>query len=141
MNTERSNGGDSAALSVAVIAGAIAVFMTPGPYNFLTGVLGLTRFFLVWAYAHGRERTRLQSLAFASVVSFALSLLVGLIAEVIYGRGLPSGTYDNLKGNISAVPDWLIAIAWVVFTVIVCSYDRRTAANKASKQNGQDSAG
>lgn len=114
-----------------MIAGAIAAFMAAGPYSFLTVSLGVTLFVMVLAYEHGKKRSFLQSVAFSSVLAFSLSLITGLVIEVILGGGLPRGLPDNLKGRVSAVPDYVIAVSWVMLTLAGSVLDRLSQANRS----------
>lgn len=129
---------DSAALAGAILAGALAVFIEPGPFDVLNVVIGITLLTILYAYELNRPRTDAQSVAFGAVCAFCILLVVGFLAELwlplssfpiaVSGKGEPE----------SRVPDWFLAAAWLIFTVLFFLIGR-TVARKLRLKIQEDS--
>lgn len=116
-------------MGAAALAGALAVFIEPGPYNWLNGVTGITVLLIVVAYEIHRRRTRMQSLALAAVCAFVGLLVVGLGRELYIGgwelKGVclePTGC--KLHEYDSTVSDEFLAVAWSILVGIMFVSDR-----------------
>ena len=73
---------DVAALTAAVIAVPMVMFVTPGTYNFLDLVVGITLLALIFGYAYGSdERNNRQRAAIACVVGLAALPVAGAIFD------------------------------------------------------------
>lgn len=129
---------DAAALAGTALAGALAVFIEPGPYDWMSGVVGFTLLAIIIAFEWDRRRNHLQSLALASVVGMISLLIVGLILECGRGgRGGPkeicnlAGVCKNSDGECksaefeSRVGNGELAIIWGFLTAAVFYRDKR----------------
>ncbi len=81
MTTPQSSTFDAAALAVATAAGAISVFIAPGPYDLMSVIIGTTLIVIIWAYEFSRRRTIMQSLALSMSTAFISLLVLGLYRE------------------------------------------------------------
>ena len=130
-NSEEKNGlsTDIAALSAAVIAGAVAVFMTPGPYGPLSLVIGITLIAVLIGYAWKRNKTEPQRAALSTVLSFAFLPVVGFFIEYALKEGSiigfcetnPCDGASKLQSNVK--PAWHFFI-WLVTAVGVFIADK-----------------
>ncbi len=104
---------DAAALGAAALAGALAVLLPKGPFDWMSATVGLTLLSLIVAYEMDRRRTRLQSLALATVAGLVMLLVLGLILELILGHGNLDGVCkkQSCDVNDSRVPTWLLALS------------------------------
>ena len=121
---------DAAALAAAALAGALAVFIEPGPYDWMSGVIGITLLSVIFAYEKDRSRTGCQSCAYAMVVAFVMLLVAGLFLELLLGNGSLGGICNNTGGCKSDefdshVESWHLASMWGVCTILVYCLDRR----------------
>jgi hypothetical protein len=115
---------DPAALAGAVVAGAIAVYMSPGPYNLMSIVIGGTLLSIIAAYEYGRRRDWPQTVALGAVVGFVGLLPVGLCLEFFLGHGSLAG---DCRGDAceSRVEPWMLFVVWAILVAAVVARDRK----------------
>lgn len=116
---------DSAALAGAVLAGVVAVFLQKGAYDWLNGIVSITLLAVIVGYEMNRYRTKCQSFALAAVSGFCTLLLLGLILELILGKGSLEGIKEDKGETDSLVESWYLAVAWLVLTPIWYLVDRK----------------
>ena len=75
------NNTDIAALSSAIVAATISIFMANGTYSWPSVITGLTLIVLLLSYSNKRK-TKLHSLAFSIVLSFSALPIIGFILEL-----------------------------------------------------------
>jgi hypothetical protein len=127
---------DAAALAGAALAGALAVFLQEGPFDWLNGVVGATLLAIVVGYELDRPRTASQSVAIGAVFAFCSLLIVGLVWELVLGEGSLDGT-PAPKGDkmVSRVPTGGLALVWLILAAICCVADRRWQKRRDPKRS------
>lgn len=127
---------DPAALAAASLAAAVSVMAPEGPYKPMGMVIGFTIAVLIFAYDIDPNRTRVQSAAFAMVVSLVLCLVYGYIAEEIYSSSTPkseaSSTNKATDGPKSMVPDSVMVLCWVGCSFALWFVDRWRVESRPS---------
>jgi phosphate/sulfate permease len=135
MPDPRPHGGeqsDLAALSAAVVAVVISLFMVPGPHDVLGAIVGLTLMFMIFGYVWNHPRTVWQSLAVSSILGGIATQIVGFILEMSFAQDpLSLLMHDNPrnlaadKGGETLVNNlWEIG-TWLTFGLIAFVADRR----------------
>lgn len=120
---------DAPALAAATVAGAVGVFVAPGPYGYLSLVIGLVMLLLVLGYSGGHRRSRVQSAAFSAVIGFAGILVAGCALEAFrvcieLGISLSCIADFSSQHEGTKVTDLNVAVIWVVVAGIVYPIDR-----------------
>jgi hypothetical protein len=121
---------DAAALAVAALAGALAVFSDPGPYDTMSAVTGITVLIIIVAYEHDRRRTPWQSAALAATFAFVSLLVVGFFWELLKGgftlagECYPPGGDCTPNERESAVPPLGLAGLWILIGGGILAGDR-----------------
>lgn len=115
---------DSAALAGAVLAGVVAVFLQKGAFDWLEGIVSITLLAVIVGYEAERYRTKLQSFALAAVCGFCTLLLLGLILELLFGKGSLGGIIDDGGEIDSRVKSKQLAVAWLILTPVWYVVDR-----------------
>jgi hypothetical protein len=72
---------DIAALGAAVVAGALAMAVTQGPFDALGSVFALSLVALVAAYAWDSDRGPIKSIAIGMIIALLLIQPVGFLIE------------------------------------------------------------
>lgn len=103
-----------AALLIAVIAGALALMLLPGPLTWLISIGGLTLLLTLLAYDQEGNRTFFQSLAFSAVAGFCIVLISVIIFQLAAGITTADKRFSE---------QWA-PILWACATGIVCGIDR-----------------
>lgn len=80
--TTRQGPTDIGALSAGVVAVAVSMFVTSGPYDFLGSAIAFSVVLVVFGYIAPHTRTRSQSLAFAAVVALLFLQMTGFVVEL-----------------------------------------------------------
>ncbi len=105
---------DPAALAGAAVAAAIAVTISPGPYDVLSVVIGATLLAIIGAYEQGRRRNLSQSAAMGTVIGLVAILPAGYLLELLFPR------FTSAPRSLS----WSLAGVWLVIALVVVRYDR-----------------
>lgn len=119
---ERST--DPAALAAAVLAGALSVFLAPGPYGYFSLIIGFTLLALLIGYEWTKIRNVGQSIAYATVLSLCSMLVLGVLAEFYLGHGSLEGVKNANGAAESRVDDWTLFIIWLLGSVVALALDR-----------------
>jgi len=125
---------DPAALAAASLAAAVSVMAPEGPYKPMGVVIGFTIAVLIFAYDIDPYRTKVQSAAFAMVVSLVLCLVYGYIAEEMYSCCIPKPdpcpTNKAPDATKSMVPDIVMVLCWVGCSIALWFVDRCRVASR-----------
>jgi len=113
---------DTAALAGAVLAGVLASFVEPGPFDLMSAVLGITLIALLIAYLWNNRRTVGKSIAFSMVTAFSSLLVLGFVLEMMLSTPKPINKVTGKEE--SNVQSSELAISWVVVTGSVLLIDR-----------------
>jgi len=120
---------DAAALATSALAGALAVFIEPGPFDEMSIVTGITISSVIICFQGARKRNLAESWAFATVISFVLLLIFGAVFEFILGNGSFEGycpfkkrpcSPDEFQSRVSQVS---LSVSWFVSTIVVFVLD------------------
>lgn len=113
---------DSAALAAAATAASLPVFLEPGPFVPINGILGFTLLFVLFGYEFRRTRKGLQHLAFGAVCGLCSLLVIASIAEFARGGWHPDYYVCLAEKKESRVSPWDLLWMWgvglAIFTVI-----------------------
>lgn len=109
---------DAAALLAAIVAGALALMLLPGPFVWLSSIGGLILLFIVLSFDREGYRTVFQSLAFAAVFGFCLMLASAVLLQLLAGQGELPSAIDNRVSR-----QWM-PLVWVCATAIFWGIDR-----------------
>jgi hypothetical protein len=108
---------DPAALASATVAGILAFFLDPGPFDPLSIVVGVTLLTILFAYEFRRGRSNLQNLAFGTVCGFIGLLVVGPLFELIFALRASGEWPKNDKGDeVSRVTTWHLLFLWIILS-------------------------
>ena len=77
------SGIDGTVLLTAAIAVALALRSTPNPFDWITGIAGLTLLLVLLSFDGGSFRSVFQSLAYAAVCGLALVLIAGSVFQMV----------------------------------------------------------
>lgn len=91
------------------------MFVTAGPFGITNLMISITLLITGLAYIARNTRDRLESIAFALVMSFITTPGIGFLRE------WSMGSMDNKE---SAVSGLFLFVSWVVVTFIVFVFDR-----------------
>ena len=100
------------------------MFLQPGPFDWLNGVVGITLLSVVFGYERQRPRDRFQSIALAFVCGFCSLLILGLVLELHLGKGSLEGIPDQDGKPISLVPNVLLTVLWGIVADVCYVVDR-----------------
>lgn len=103
-----------AALGSAMLAGALALMLLPGPFTWLTSVGGVTLLLILLAYDQEGHRSFFQSLAFSAVVGFCVVLASVIVFQLSMGITAADKRFSE---------EWMPLI-WAAATAIFCGIDR-----------------
>jgi D-alanyl-lipoteichoic acid acyltransferase DltB (MBOAT superfamily) len=116
------------ALSAAVIAGSVAVFLSPGPYGFFSLIISFILFIVVLGYSASNARTKRQSLAIAAVLAFSLLPAIGFFLELIIGGNLDGVVIISENGLPpyldSHVTDEYLFYVWAPLSIVFYIFDQ-----------------
>jgi hypothetical protein len=132
---------DVAALSGAIVAVAVSLFVTPGEYSLINLIFSVTLLAVAGGFVLPHARTTLQSISVATALGLASLPAVGFVYETAYSRDPWQhliGTYEwtckdkldpcskpNEDGDARSrvnVDD--IALGWLIVTFIAFTGDR-----------------
>jgi len=113
---------DAAALAGAVLAGVVASFVEPGPFDLMSAVLGITLIALLIAYLWNNRRTVGKSIAFSMVIAFSSLLVLGFVLEMMSSKPKPINKQTGKEE--SNVQSSELAISWAVVAGSVLIIDR-----------------
>jgi len=118
MNTREPSGPtDAAALAGATLAAAVSNLMGTGPFDWLSGILGVSLLLIVLAFEGPRGRSPLQTVAFSAVTALAALLPVALVLEHIVPDSGPGRNEDGRLGP------GLLVTGWIILGIVVCYVD------------------
>ena len=124
---------DPAALAAAVLAGALSVFLAPGPYSYFSLVIGFTLLTLLIGYEWPKVRNWGQSIAFSTVLSLCATLVFAVLVEFYLGMGSLDGVM-NAKGEAeSRVTDLGLFVLWLIGSAVVFSLDRYSNKSRGDR--------
>ena len=119
---------DPTALASILIAAGVGVLLIPTGFTWLASILGLVLLILLISYDEEGYRSIPQSLAFAGVCAFCLTLASVIPYQYVYG--LPTARESQL------VNKWL-PLTWAFITLIMTVIDRaRMGARVTNAQPG-----
>lgn len=121
---------DAAALAASALAGALAVYIEPGPFDWMSLITGTTLLSVIVAFQYNKCRTVGQSWAYGTVIAFVFLLIGGFVLELLYGHGSLAGVCrlkEECKPNEfeSRVGSFELSILWLFVAVGVFWLDRR----------------
>ncbi len=94
---------DPAALIFATLALLGTTLYTSGPFSPLTSLLGIVILAVIYAYDEDEPRNLFQKLAFAMVTGLALTVTLGLAAQLLNWLPVPKDCFeDYMLGKLEA---------------------------------------
>jgi hypothetical protein len=122
---------DVAALAAGIVAVAVSIFTTPGPYEILGALVAAALGLLIFGYVWESNRSAPQSAAFAAVSAIIPLPIAGYTLETsmveFAGYATP---LDNMGQPQSLVdPNWIAAFAGALF-VLIYNLDRKRMWHK-----------
>lgn len=130
---------DIAALSAAIIAVTVSLFVTPGEFGVINFMVSFTITTIVYGYVWYNRRGASKSVALASIISFGLIPAVGFIDEGLRSHrpikfltatyewrcgGVRSDPCKQGGDHVSRVKDSDLALLWIIILLIVFTADR-----------------
>lgn len=112
------------AQSAAVVARAVAVFLSEGPYAWLSLIIGLTMSFFVLGYSGSATKTFWETVVFGPVFAFAVLPAFGFAVEGFETLAILPMTDRELSQFTSQVAGYVVFLMWFVTTLIVIRVDR-----------------
>jgi ABC-type Mn2+/Zn2+ transport system permease subunit len=123
---------DTAALAGAVLAGVLASFVEPGPFDLMSAVLGTTLITLLIAYLWNNPRTWGKSIAFSMVTAFSSLLILGFVLEMMSCK--PKQVNAVTGKEESKVESTELAISWGIVTASVLIIDRAWVSRRTRSE-------
>lgn len=133
MTTSDTNYSDVAALSAAVVAGAIIQFVTAGPYDWLSLALGLTLSSLVISYVWSHSRSSFQSFAVGGVLGLTLLPVVGFVWDATSSVACYGTDVLGREVLDSCLEGYQHGLVWVFVAFITLATDQMVPKRSAVK--------
>lgn len=122
---------DVAALAAGIVAVAVSIFTTPGPYDILGALVAAALGLLIFGYVWESSRNGPQSAAFAAVSAIVALPIGGYAIEIsligISRYATPLGPTGQLESYVN--PTYLAAFAGLLF-VFIYKIDRKRMQHK-----------
>jgi hypothetical protein len=114
---------DVAALAAAIVAVAVAMFVTPGRYDTIGLMVAVTLSLVVGSYVWGNSRTAFQSLAVGTLLGVIAMPIVGFVVELFLACDQRLSLLKGDKGDSNVNHFWLIG-TWIIVATSVFVLDR-----------------